>query len=163
VDRQRQLVHGGALDTGGLDGVLLAAPLLEAGEGAVLASGVHERVAACIDLRLAASEVERRGVRRALRTFDIGLHGEEVRAAGVRGRAAAGAGVDDALRGSVQLILAAPVMSEAGGQRLGGVLLGALAQGTDALEAKVERTGTHESGHRRVADELKSLLCPRTG
>jgi hypothetical protein len=145
VDAQRQLVHRGAFDTGVVDRVLGAPALLQAREGAMLAGGVHERGAARVDLCLAATEVERRGVLRALGALDVGLHRKQVGAAGVTHHAAAVAGLGDALRSREQLLLAAPVMGEADGQLLGGALLGALAQGTDALEAKLKRTGAHEA------------------
>jgi hypothetical protein len=156
VDAQRQLVHGGAFDTGVVERVLGAPALLEAREGAMLAGGVHERVATRVDLRLAATEVERCRVLCPLGALDVGLHREQVGAAGVARRAAALAGIGDTLRGGVQLVLAAPVMGEAGGQLFGRTLLGALAQGTDALKAKLKRTGAHESRHRRVGGELKA-------
>jgi hypothetical protein len=139
-----ELVHHRAVGAGGLLGVLLAAALLEAGEGAVLARGVDERVAARVDLRLAASEVERGGLFGVLRALDVGLHGKEVGAAGLRGRAAALARLRDALGGRVQLFLTAPPMGDAGGELLGGALFGALSEGAYALEAEGEGAGTHE-------------------
>jgi hypothetical protein len=144
VDGQRQLVHDGAFATGVLECVLRAPALLEAREGAMLAGGVDERAATRVDLHLATTEVERRGVLGAQRALDVGLHREQVGAAGVARPAAALAGVGDALRSGVQLFLAAPAMGEAGGKLLGRPLLGALAKCTDALKAKLERTEAHE-------------------
>jgi hypothetical protein len=144
VDGQRQLVHDGAFATGGLERVLSAPALLEAREGAVLAGGVDERVATRVDLRLATTEVDRRGVLRAQRALDVGLHRKQVGAAGVARPAAALAGVGDALPRGEQLFLAAPVMGEADGKLLGRTLLGALAQCTDALKAKLKRSDAHE-------------------
>jgi len=141
---QGELVHHRALGAGDLHVVLLAAALLEAGQGAVLAGGVDERVAARIDLRLAASEVERGGLLGALRALDVGLHGQQVGAAGLRGRAAALARPGDALGGGAQRFLAAPLMGDAARKLLGGALLRALPEGANALEAEREGSGTHE-------------------
>jgi hypothetical protein len=141
---QGELVHHGAVGAGGLQGVLLAAALLEARQGAVLARGVDERVAARVDLRLAAPEVERGGLLGALRALDVGLHREQVGAAGLRRRAAALARPGDALLGGAQLVLAAPLMGDAARKLLGGALLSALPEGANALEAEREGAGSHE-------------------
>jgi outer membrane lipoprotein SlyB len=144
VDRERHLVHDRPLDAGDLHGVLLAAALLQTGERAVLTCGMHERVAARIDLSLAAAEVQRRRLLGALRALEVGLHREEVGAAGLSRHAAALAGLLDALVGGGKVLLAAPLMGQAGGELLGRALLGALAQGTNALETKLKGTGAHE-------------------
>ena len=150
-----ELVHDGALDAGDGHGVLLAAALLQAGERTVLAGGVDERVAAGVDLRLAAAEVQRGSVLGMLRALDVGLHREQVGAAGLGGRAATLTGLGDALGGGAQLLLTALVMRDARGELLGGTLLGALAQGTYTLEAKLEGTGAHETGDRLGVGDLK--------
>jgi len=124
--------------------MLLATALLQAGERAVLACGVHERVAARVDLCLAATEVERRRLLGALRALDVGLHREEVGAAGPLRHAAALTGLRDALDGGAEVLFAAPLMGKARGQLLGRALLGALAQGTHALETKLKGTGAHD-------------------
>jgi hypothetical protein len=155
VHRERELVHDGALDARDLHGVLIAAALLEAGERAVLAGGVDERVAAGVDLRLTAAEVQRGRVLGALRALDVGLHREQVGATGLRRRAAILAGLRDALGGRAQLLLATPVVRDARGQLLGRALFRTLAQGTHTLEAKLEGTGAHETRDRRGRGDLK--------
>jgi hypothetical protein len=142
---QGELVHHGALGAGGLHVVLLATALLEAGQGAVLAGGVDERVAARVDLRLAAPEVERRGLLGLLSALDVGVHREQIGATGLRGRATALASLCDALGGRAQLVLAAPVMGDARRKLLGRALLGALAERADALETEREGSGSHDA------------------
>jgi hypothetical protein len=156
VDAERELVHDGAVGAGGVQGVLLAAALLETGEGAVLASGVDEGVAARVDLGLAAPEIKLRRVLGALRALDVGLHGEEVGAGRLGRSAAVLAGEVHALGGSAQLLLADAVVGDARGELLGRALLGALTQGTDALEAELEGAGAHETRDRRRPGDLKS-------
>jgi hypothetical protein len=59
----------------------------------------------------------------------------------------------DALGGGVQLLLAAALVREAGGELLGRALLGALAKRAYALETKLEGTNAHEpviGGGRRI-------------
>lgn len=140
---ERDLVHLRALGAGDLAGVLLAAALLQAGERAVLAGGVDERGTAGVDLGVAAAEVQRGGLLGALRALDVGLHRKEVGGGRRRGVAARMARTGDALGGGLELLGAAALMGDAGGELLGALLLGTLAQCEDALEAELEGTGAH--------------------
>jgi hypothetical protein len=140
---ERDLVHLRALGTGDLAGMLLAAALLQAGERAVLAGSVDERGAAGVDLRVAAAEVERGGLLGALCALEVGLHRKQVRGGHRRGTAAHVARAVDALGGGLELLGAAALMGDAGGELLGALLLRAFAQCPDALEAKLEGTGAH--------------------
>lgn len=140
---ERDLVHLRALGAGDLAGVLLAAALLQAGERAVLAGGMDERGTAGVDLGVAAAEVELGGLLGALRALDVGLHRKKVRGGHRRGAAAHVARTVDALGGGLELLGAAALMGDAGGELLGTLLLRALAKCADALEAKLEGTGAH--------------------
>jgi hypothetical protein len=140
---ERDLVHLRALGAGDLAGMLLAAALLQAGERAVLAGGMDERGTAGVDLRVAAAEVERSGLLGALRALDVSLHRKKVRGGHRRGTAAHVARTVDALGGGLELLRAAALMGDAGGELLGALLLGALAKCPHALETKLEGTGAH--------------------
>jgi len=140
---ERDLVHLRTLRAGDLAGVLLAAALLQAGERAVLAGGMHERGTASVDLGVAATEVERGGLLGALRALDVGLHRKEVGGGHGRGTAADVARTVDALGGGLELLCAASLMGDAGGELLGALLLRTLAKCADALEAKLEGTRAH--------------------
>jgi hypothetical protein len=141
---QRDLVHVGTLDASALERVLLAPALLEAGEGAMLAGGVDERRAARVDIGLTATQVDGRGLLRALRALDVGLHRQQPRAAGIGDAAARMARLGHALGRGLQLLLAVAMVGEAGGQLLGRALLGTLAKHAYALEAKLKGTSAHE-------------------
>ena len=138
MDGERDLVHVRALDAGDLAGVLLAAALLQARQRAVLAGGVDERDAACVDLRLAAAEVQGGGLLGALRALDVGLHRQQIGTRRLRDAAALAARALDALGGGLQLLLADALVRDAGGKLLGALLLGALAKRLDALETELE-------------------------
>jgi hypothetical protein len=153
MHRQRELVHLGTLDAGALERVLLAPALLQAGESAVLAGGVDERRAAGVDIRLAAAEVDGRGLLGALRTLEVGLHRQQPRPAGVDDVAAHMARLRHARGSGLKLLLAVALVREAGGELLGRALLGALAKRADALETKLKGTSAHRpviGGQRRI-------------
>jgi hypothetical protein len=119
----------------------LAQPL----ERVALARGVHERGVPGGDLRLAAVELEGGRLAGALQPVEPGLRGHEVGPTQLRVAVRA-----DVLAGAVALVRrgaqqrgAVEAVGEAGGVFLLGLVLGALAQGTDTLEPEREGWGTH--------------------
>src|SRR5436305_8838804 len=131
---QRHLVERDPGDALGVLGVLVAAALLQALQRAVVAGGPHERAAARVDVGLAAAEIECGRLARELSALEVGLVCDEVGAAAGRRRTPAAAGREHALVSGVEALFATPLLGEAGGEELLGVLLGALAQSAHALE-----------------------------
>ena len=138
--------------------VVGAAAALEALDRLALAGGLGERLAARGHLGVAAAELGG-GVEPApLRALHPRLGGEEVGARGAGAQDGVAAGVargGDDVGGLAQHRLAADAVRQLAGELLAGLVLRALAQRPDPLEAEGEGRGLHVRVHRPAGRRLE--------
>src|SRR4051794_26453351 len=141
--RDRHLLEQHPLAPLHLEAMVLGAAVLQPLEHPALPRALGKGCAPGIDLGVAAVELERSRLVLPLGPLQVGLESEQLGAAEAGARAAAASilGGAHVLARGAQNGLALHANGERRREVLAGLVLGALAQRANSLEAKLERTG----------------------